>query len=333
MTMKVRLYFCFYALLMAFASLFSGCSADDSTPSEAADEIRFNADVWRVMEGTRATTFVPGAVNGSFMVYAYYSTTPYSNYINGERVNYSDGVSSWVNRQNWPRGGESLDFFTYMPTSLTNTCCSFDPEPYDEDSNPDGYSPGNPRIVCTSLPMTYNSASPTVGQGSGLQEFVYALTTGQSEASNGDGVVLTFRRPFARIKMQLSASHPDIHINSITFKGLRNNGLFTYTNNPQWATTGNATNLVVTLNRDFNDNSSDEENLRQIGPEYIMIPQTWDGNIEVKATWIDWGELFEHTVSTKIDAITWRPGYNYTYTFTISETDLRVDKLKFTEQW
>ena len=64
-----------------------------------------------------------------------------------------------------------------------------------------------------------------------------------------------------------------------------------------------------------------------------MIPQAWAGNIEVNATWIDWGEPFEHTVSTKLDAITWQPGYSYTYTFTIRETDLRVNVTKFTEQW
>ncbi len=47
--------------LVLAAILLSGCSGDDS-PNHANDnsgkdsEIRFNADVWRMIEGTRATT-------------------------------------------------------------------------------------------------------------------------------------------------------------------------------------------------------------------------------------------------------------------------------------
>ena len=62
-----------------------------------------------------------------------------------------------------------------------------------------------------------------------------------------------------------------------------------------------------------------------------MIPQAIS-NVEVKATWTDWGEYIDHTVTASIPT-TWEAGYNYTYTFTISETDLKVDISKFTEQW
>lgn len=321
--MKVRLYFCFYAFLMVLC-LFSGCSVDDSTPSEAANEIRFNADVWRVMEGTRATTYGAGDVDGSFKVYAYYNNTP-DIYISGEIVNYSGGASSWVNRQYWPRDKRSLDFFAYMPTNLASTYCSFDPEPYNAETNSDGYSVGNPRIVCTNLPMTYNSASPTDGQGSCLQEFVYAIQSGQSEAFNGTGVELTFRRPFARITIQLSSSQEDIHINSITFKGIKNNGICSFDGSTStWTPSGDATNFVATLNADYVANNG-------IGT-FIMIPQAWAGEIEVSADWSVWGVLGTHTVTTTVPT-SWQAGYNYTYTFTITETDLKVDTSKFTEQW
>ena len=87
-------------LLSATVCMLTACSSDDtnttSSPTNNPSEIRMNANVWQVMEGTRATIINPGAVNGRFMVYAYYSTTT-ENYINGEVVNYSSGVSSWVN--------------------------------------------------------------------------------------------------------------------------------------------------------------------------------------------------------------------------------------------
>ena len=147
--------------------------------------------------------------------------------------------------------------------------------------------------------------------------------------------LLNFQHPFARLKFQLSASHPNIKINSITFKNIKNNGSFAYTDSPQCTTTGSATNLVVKFTGDaanFNDNASSSP-LTQIGPDYIMIPQEFAGNITVNATWIDWGEEFAHDISTKLSPITWRAGYSYTYTFTITTFDLRVDVAKFTEQW
>jgi hypothetical protein len=64
-----------------------------------------------------------------------------------------------------------------------------------------------------------------------------------------------------------------------------------------------------------------------------MVPQTFAGDIVVKATWTDWGENIEHTVSTKLSSADWQPGKSYIYTFTITETDLIVKTDKYTEQW
>ena len=319
----------FWALLLAVAVLLSACSSDDTNttpaPSDDSSEIRMDASVWQVMEGTRATVINPGAVSGSFMVYAYYNTTT-ENYINGETVNYNEGVSAWVNPQFWPKDKRSLDFFAYMPTDLTNTSCTFDATAYDADTNPEGYTAGYPRIVCTNLPMTYDKATPTAGQGSNLKELVYAVKTGQSEASNSAGVELTFKRPFARITMQLSSTQEDIHINSITFKGIKNNGSCSFDGTAStWTPSDDAVNFVATLN---GDNYQANDNIGT----FIMIPQTWAGEIEVNADWTVCGEDGTHTVTASAPT-TWQPGYSYTYTFTITETDLIVDASKFTEQW
>ena len=162
------------------------------------------------------------------------------------------------------------------------------------------------------------------GQPNTLKEFIYALTTGQNKASQGaSGVDLTFKHPFAKIILKLSSTQADIQINKITLKSIKNNG--TYTHGTGWSTTGDSTNFVTEY--------TGTQHANDVLGSYILIPQKWEGDIEVNATWIDWGEMIEHTLNTKLSSVTWAPGTSYTYTFTITETDLWVDIEKFTEQW
>lgn len=326
---------------MILVCLLSGCS-DDTTNSDAANEIRFNVDVWQVMPGTRATTF-EGAnplASGSFTASAYEagSTTPYITPTTVEWITdhweFSDG------KHYWPASG-SLDFFAYMPATKPDYISSIT---YEVNSDP---AP-RPSFVCADLPMTYQNAytddtsvvHSEEGQGSDLAEFVWALTTGQNKTTPGaSGVTMNFCHPFARINFQLSASHPDITINSITFKALKSGGTCSFDGSTStWSSLTPADKTVdfkMTLKGDgavFNDNNASVP-LTQVGPTILMVPQTFAGDIEVNASWTDWGVSLAHTVSTTLSSLEWRAGYSYTYTFTISETDLKVDTSKFTEQW
>lgn len=350
MTVKVSQYFGFFAFLMAIVCPLSGCSDDDSTPGEAAKDIHFNVDVWRVMEGTRATTFDNQAAlqtEGQFKgaVYVVNSTTEY---VCPVEVNWNSSVLKWEfsdGKHYWPASGD-LDFFAYMPAEKPSYISSIT---YEVDGTP------KPYFVCANLPMIYKNAytddksveHPEEGQVSTMKEFIYALTTGQNKAGQGvDGVTMTFKHPFARIKFQLSGSHSDITINSITFKGLKTGGTCTFDGSTStWSSltpSDKTENFVMTLNGDaaaFNSNPASELPIggysggAHQSMDLIMVPQTFAGEIEVNATWIDWGEQLAHTVNTKLDPITWQAGCSYTYTFTIRETDLRVSTEKFTEQW
>ena len=318
---------------MMLAAMMSACSntdtTDDLSDGPLLDEIHLKADVWHMVEGTRATTYDGGAVNNSFMVFAYEAGTT-TIYIEEKQVDYSGGVSTWVGEpQRWPNGNGSLDFFTYMPTSLTNTYCSFDHTPYDAETHPNGYSTGSPRISCTSLPVAFtNNADDT-------QEFVYAYTANQSKAIQDatGGVTMTFKHPFARIYFKLSASHPDITINSITFKSLKNNGTCTFDGTTTtWTPSGSTVDLVAQYTGEYAIFNSNPNSPRSIGGPFLVIPQTWAGDIEVNATWSVWGVPSTQTVSATIPT-TWQPGYSYTYTFTINEAELIVNTTRFTEQW
>lgn len=300
-------------LLLTAAILMAACSSDDSrdtpTPTNDKAEIAFTTATTTWHDATRATTYdntTSEATLASFTCAAYNAGTTTAYIIptavnwNGEAWAFSDG------KHYWPAEG-SLDFFTYVPTTYVGdiTYTASD----------------NITFVCTNLPMT------STGQNEDLKEFVYAVTTGQNKTNAAAGVSLTFRHPFARIKFQLAANHKAITINSITFKSLKQSGTFTHPST--WATSGDAKNFVATINQAFTQQAVTQT----IGTNYIMIPQTWSGAIEVEATWDDWGVSLKHTLSTTLPPITWAAGTSYTYTFTISETELIVNGTKYTEQW
>jgi hypothetical protein len=358
--------------------LFAGCSSDSpndsqSTHQDNKDEINLNAQVWQVMQASaprRAQTFDNAAAlqeQGSFTASAYVENTA-TKYINPVQVNWNTGTGKWVwsdGKHYWPASG-NLDFFAYympatVPTYITGPTYSI------VESHPQA------SFTCSNMPMIYNAATPAAGQGSSLQEFVWGITVGQNKAAQGaSGVTMKFRHPFARIKFQLAANHPNIIINSITFKNLKTGGTCTLTNKDiaesyyytksVWSELTGSSDLVMQLVAKDNEgkyvmtNNTGEiivnnaakfySNPASVVPiggwaesahQYVnllVIPQTFAGVIEVNAGWNDWGDTpVEHTVTTTIPSITWQPGYSYTYTFTITLEDLVVNLSDFTEQW
>lgn len=329
-------------LLLVATGLFTACSNDDTntTPNDAkGSEISFKINAEKVMEGTRATTFdsTSDLHSESFMCAAYNENTteaylgPVNVTWDGSRWAFADGSHQW------PVG--NLDFFAYMPSTSTPSDPPTPPSYISGVTYTATASPSethNVTFTCTDLPMTYNSGSPTAGQGSSLKEFVYAMALGQNRTDNIGGVNLVFQHPFARIKLQLSASHPDVTINSITFRNIKNNGSFTYDHSAStstWVPSGVATDFLLTFTGGaaiFNDNPVSP---RQIGDYYIMIPQNWAGEIVVDADCLFWGEKVRYPSLTTTVPTTWQPGYSYTYTFNISPDDLKVNISRYTEQW
>ena len=332
---------------MMLAAMISACSntdtTDDLSDGSLQDEIRLKADVWHMVEGTRATTYDGGTqTSGSFTTTVYYGNSTDA-YISPVTVNWVSTQWVWSDgTHRWPATG-NLDFFAYMPATKPSYI-----------SAPAYSVSGTPQasFTCTDIPMTYSSASPTEGQGSNLQEFVWAITKGQNRNNQGEtGVTMKFRRPFACIKFQLSASHPDITINSITFKSLKTGGTCTlnatniadtyYYTTSVWSDLSGSSDLTMTLTSNaatFNNNPNTTQPIggysgsAHTSIPFLVIPQTWAGTIEVNATWSVWGVPTTQTVSTTIPT-TWQPGYSYTYTFTINEAELIVNTTRFTEQW
>ena len=311
---------------MVLAATFAACSGDSTdtpangyndaptNPSGEAGEIRVNADVFQMMDGTRATTFDNDdaiQTEGSFFCKAYDAGTTTINTTSNVNsyVDWTVSTSSWAfadGSHNWPESGD-LDFFAYMPAS------------------PGAYITG-PTYTTAREPQFTCDMSETVDK-----EFIWALAIDQNKVDNISGVDLAFRHPFAKIIFKLSASHPDITINTITFKSLKTTGTCTFNGSTSnWTSLADVDNFVATINTDYNSNPSSP---RQVGEAYLVIPQNFAGEIEVVATWAEWDEQIEHTLNTTLTPHTWQPGYSYTYIFTITETDLLVDTSKYTEQW
>lgn len=305
-------------LALAVISL-TACSDDDPVASISDDEIHFQADVWQVMEGTRATTYDDiTAMQASTEKFACYAFVDGSTnlYIDGSvsTVSWNSVESKWLfddGKHYWP-ASESLNFFTFMPYDMAKTCCSFDPTAY---TAPE-YCP---RIVCTALPVTITAGSDDT------KELVYAYQPAQSKAEQGaSGVTMTFKHPFARVKFLLStASGSNVVVNSVTIAGVKNNGTATFNGTmTTWTPSGDATNLVVTGTPATSDTP------------YLVLPQTFATSLTftVNATWDDWSNVTKD-VSASVAVGSWQPGYSYTYTFTLSKYALKVDTEKYTEQW
>lgn len=317
----------FAGLLTAAILLLSGCSRDDeSVPSSGPGkqpEIRVDADIWQMMDATRAATYDSQTAlqsEGSFTCGAYNqnTTTPYISPIavewNDPNWLFSDG------KHYWPISG-SLDFFAYMPKeeSLPSYVSAVT---YAVNGTP------APHFTCADLPIALTTADAT-------KEFVWALAADQDKSGTNSTnqptagqVALNFKHPFARIKFKLSAaSGTNVKVNSISIPAVYRDGTCTLTGTgssavSEWTGLGdNAASLVITGNPATSDETA-----------YLVIPNSYGSQtLTVNATWDDWSDITKNVTASV--AFNWQAGYSYTYTLTLNEYALKVDVDKYTEQW
>lgn len=313
------------ALCLLVTLLASACSKDGAdgnevtNRNEAKKEIGIKPDVWKMTEGTTRTTFYTNSDLATFKCAAYNENTMTA-YIDPVDV-YKSG-DNWIitgRPYYWPASG-NLDFFAYMPATPPSYIAADPALTYT--------AAHNVTFTCSGLPMT------NTGQGSDLKEFMFGMALGRNEENAGTGVPLQFQHPFARIKLQLAASHANVTINSITFRSIKNNGNYNHSATPKWSTTGGATDFTVTLSDAAAIFDNNPASPTQISTDFIMIPQDWTGVIVVNADCLYWGEKKNYPSLTTTKPTTWQPGYSYTYTFNISPDDLKVEiDDTFTEQW
>lgn len=297
--------------------LLAACSSDDEqlgNGGETQQEIRIKVGASNYVEVTRATTYEPGSTLESMMLGANMQGSS-TVYFDPELVTCTSNVWSFDGgKRYWPMSSTSaLDFYAYMPATLPN---------YISDVAYDGSVMS---FTCTGLPVT------AAAQGSSMKEFVCAVTKDVAQSTSSGTVSLAMQHPFARIRLRWAEGydHSDITVNSITLKNIKNNGTVTFNGSistTTWTPTGDATNFVAT--------APALDNYAASLTSYLVVPQTFAGEIEVNATWKEWDHDVNHTVSTTLASRVWEAGKSYTYDFTITQTDLKVTTTnEFAEQW
>lgn len=289
------------------AVLLAACSNDTPDTSAEAQEIRFNADVWHVMDGTRATTYNDATdlqTEGSFACSAYAANTITAHFTS-QQVNWNSSASKWEfsTPQKWPGSDvsyDALDFFAYMPAIQPDYITSIN------------YTTArSPQITCD-LRNTVD------------KEFVWTLITRQTQAEQGrTGVALHFTHPFARVRFVLSPESGDhVTVTSVTISDVNSTGTCTLSADGATSTWSSQ------------DDAATFGGL--IGTDYIAVPQTFTGStqtVTVEAEWEEWTGGVTKTFSTNVTMAQWEAGKSYTYTLTLQEYALKVSTDKYTEQW
>ena len=312
--------------IMVLAATFAACSGDSTdtptngyndgptNPSGVTEEIRVNADVFQMMDGTRTTTYdSPTSIQtegNSFFCKAYDAGTTTINTTSNvnSQVNWNSSTSSWAfadGTHNWPESGDlDLDFFAYMPATKPDYIKTIT---YAVSGSP---ATPHPSFTCD-MRATVET------------EFIYALTPGQNRPSNISGVNLAFCHPFAKIIFQLSgASGTAVTINSITI-----NGSDFY---KKAKCTFDGTTSTWS---EKDDDTKGSLGTLSINTPYIVIPNNYGSKtITVNATWDEWSSFTTDVTSSAV-SINWQAGYSYTYTLTLSKYALDVNTSKYTEQW
>lgn len=331
--------------LVLAAILLSGCSGDDSPETGAkGPEICLNADVGQVKAETRLTSVDNAGDmqnNGEIVLSAYFnnSSTKAAYF---EDAKFSYNTPFWQGSGThyyWPIDGSilegvgtpSLDFVGYWPADATDSSVDIKDRYYIQRVEDPESGEEDPTYIPYYDPVTGNFIfkcdMSSVDQDD-IREFMYAITTNQTYAGlDGDALPLVFRHPFARIKFQLSAASVSAGVtfdnvgNYISVSGLMSQGKYTYTSSSSsevWSELGGP--LEIRLDKDH------------IGDAPFVIPFSGTIRLTVNADWSVWGEKTSNTVSTDL-TVDWSPGTSYTYTLTITPSDLTVDTQKFTEQW
>ena len=331
MNLQMFRYITLSVVLTAALTLLSACSDSDDAPTTAApaeaapQEVHFNANVWQVMQGNRASTYdsqpAIQAETKGFKCYAYVDGST-DLYIDGSTVKYvTDHWEFQDGKHYWPMTG-ALNFFALMPSDLSGTCCSY--SSYTEDA---------PIVTCADLPVTFTRGIDTT------QELILAYAAQQDKAGTNSTlqptpgqVALTFKHPFARVRFKLSAeSDGYVVVNRITIPAICRDGTCTFNGaSPQsftWSSLADNDEGIVISAPSAGQQATDDD------AYYLVIPNNYGTKtLTINGTWTDWSNVTKD-LSTSV-TLNWEPGYSYTYTLTVTKYALKVETTNtYTEQW
>lgn len=335
-------YITLSVVLTAALMLLSACSNSDDAPTTAApaetapQEVLFNANVHRMLDGTRANTIDNNTLlqGQDLKIDAYFHGTNTA-YLDSKHLKYDtdhwrfDNGSGTELHYYWPIEGSvaegpitvsSLDFVGYCPFATPGYIAST------------SYNHSTGVTFTATMPTTEVDAVNymTLENQASMQEFLVGVLPNQTYATQtaaGGALPLQFKHPFALIKFTITAaSGTNVQINSISISGLNTSGscVFNGTTSTWSSLSGSAT---MTLAQVLKNGGT------TVGTPFVVIPKNYGTKyLTVNATWNDWGNVTITDYGTDV-AFNWEPGHIYTYNLTLDKYGLKVDAETFTEQW
>lgn len=182
--------------LLAFAA---SCSDDVTEEINSGPEISFTTRMSRA-----AQTFNSVADLDEFKVYAEADGYP-GLFINGETAKKTDatGIYNMANTYRWPSGSQSIEFWAFAPSNLTNLT---------------GVNiAGSHKAAITGFePAIYTAVAPNAGKSH--QDLIVAYNNA-SKSLSGNGVELNFKHTLSQIELKAKLGTGNKNPYSVKLKG------------------------------------------------------------------------------------------------------------------
>lgn len=331
-------YITLSVVLMAALTLLSACSNSDDAPATTApaetapQEVHFNANVHRMLDGTRANTIDNNTLlqGQDLKIDAYFHGTNTA-YLDSKHLKYDtdhwrfDNGSGTELHYYWPIEGS-----VYNPSSANITVSSLDFVGSCPFTTPGYVTPTYSHSTGLSFTCNMSSYMTNTDQAS-MPEYLVAVLNGQTLATQtaaGGALPLVFKHPFALVKFVITeGSGTHVQVNSVSIPALYTGATCTYNGSTMsWSSPSGSTAMTQTgVNLKYGTPTT------QTDP-FIVIPNNYGTKtLTVNCTWDDWSAVTKD-LSADV-SFDWEPGYIYTYNLTITKYALTVDTSKYTEQW
>ena len=329
---------------MLAAILLAACSKDDGDSSQPAVEEKGRSEICVKTNvsnmQSRATTIDNSTLHEyDLKIDAYYNGTN-GVFLDGVMLHYDSSLpAAWKfwsgspgsqTHYYWPIEGS-----VYDPSSANITVSSLDFVGYCPYAAPGYITQGvYDHSTGTSFSCDLSDYMTNTEQAS-MDEYLIAVLPNQTYADQvaHSGVPLQFKHPFALIKFVITAaSGTHVQINNIRIGGLYTAATCTYDGTTMsWGSYDDETKATMTIAQTLKNGGTTE------GTPFMVIPYDYYSSVgsktlTVNATWDDWSNPVTMNVSADVD-FDWEPGNIYTYNLTLEKYALKVDILKFTEQW
>lgn len=325
------------AILLLAAGLLAACSASNEPEQKQRAEIAVRTGVSGMLRKMTTINNNTALQAQDIKIDAYYHGSD-DKYLDGVKLHYDNGSEPaawkfWNNEEPgaqvhyyWPILGSdyipaegdpipvsSLDFVGF---------CPFDKPEYI--STPE-YDPEEGASFTCNM-----SDYMTLESQASMTEYLVAVLNEQTLATQtaaSGALPLVFKHPLAQVKFTITAaSGTHVQINSIKIADLHTSGTCTYNGTTMnWSNCSGSDSLKIVQELKIGGTTTTSS--------VAVLPDNYGTKyLTVNATWDDWSDVTISDYGTDV-SFNWEPGHAYTYNLTLDSIGLKVDSVKYTEQW